>query len=84
MDAPERAHRRPRRHDGAAWRCAGRFRPWLGKARAAMASWCSGGTTKGDLGLVGALGKHCHMHVRAAAETHRWGLRSGEVRGVEV
>ena len=49
-----------------------------------MASRCSGGTTKGDLGLVGAVGKHGHVHVRTVVEAHRRGSCSGDVRGVEV
>ena len=36
-DAPERAHRRPWRHGGAAWRCAGCYWPWQGLARSTWA-----------------------------------------------
>ena len=49
-----------------------------------MASRCSGKTTKGALGLVGAIGKHGRVYACAVAETLRRGSRSGEVRGVEI
>lgn len=74
MGTPERPHHRPWQHGSAAQRCVGRSRPWQVQAKAAIASRCSGKTTKGALGLVGALGKPGYMHVRAVAETHRRGL----------